>query len=68
MDRLKTFRDPIGVHGRAPELWATGTTKPWLGRPPPACRERRGGDAAPDTKPEDSVDRGSEPNKRPRMR
>jgi hypothetical protein len=35
---------------------------------PPACRERRGGDAAPDTKPEEAVDRESEPTKRSRMR
>jgi hypothetical protein len=43
-------------------------TKALVRQVPPACRERRGGDAAPDTKEEEAVDGGSEPNKRPPMR
>jgi len=48
-------------------MWATGTARPWLGR-----HLRLAGSAAAkaaaDTKREEAVDGGSEPNKRPPMR
>src|ERR1700674_904368 len=63
MGCLKTLRDPIRVHGRWPGIWATGTARPWLGR-----LLRPSGRAAADTKQEEAVDGGSEPNKQPPMR